>query len=133
MLVEHFHHAVDFDGNSSPLPTPLKPEKLEPRYHPADDSLQQGLRAILKQDPFRNLLVDKTAIKAHTDDRIRVALANLSGGKLFRNPVFAGYGATFPTRAASLAKVLALYGARQLKFDLWCLATFLPAETFNER
>jgi hypothetical protein len=124
VLLNHFHYTVDFDGNISPLPTKLKPEKMAPRYHPTDDRLQQGLRAILKQDPFRNFLVDKTAIKAHADDKIRVALVDLSGGKWFLNAVFAGYGAKFPMRAASLAKVLTLYGARQLKFDLWYLAHF---------
>ena len=123
VLLKHFHHPVEVDGRINPLPMQLRPENLDPRYHPTDDRLQQGLQAILKQEPFRNFLVDKTATKAHPDDRIRVALVDLSGGKLFLNGVFAGYGAKFPVRAASIAKVLALYGARQLKFDMWYLAT----------
>lgn len=119
MLLKHFH----CPGGLPCLPTQLKAENMDPGYDPKDASLQQGLRAILKQAPFRNFLVDKTATRAHADDQIRVALVDLSGLKLF-NPVFAGYGATVRMGAASLAKVLALYGAFQLKFDLWYLANF---------
>ena len=89
---------------------------MDPGYYSADNPLQQGLRGILKQDPFRSLLVDKTATRAYAGDRIRVALVDLSGRKLFK-PLFAGYGSTVPMGAASLAKVLALYGAFQLRFD----------------
>ena len=120
-LLKHFH--VPFDGSSNIFPhTLLKPENLNPGYSSRDDPLQQGLHGILKQEPFRSLLVDKTATRANVGDKIRVALADLSGGKLFK-PLFAGYGSTVPIGAASLAKVLALYAAFQLREDLSHLAS----------
>jgi len=121
VLRKHFHVPVDGSANLFPSKL-LKPENMDPGYHAADNPLQQGLRGILKQDPFRSLLVDKTATRAYAGDRIRVALVDLSGRKLFK-PLFAGYGSTVPMGAASLAKVLALYGAFQLRFDLSYLAS----------
>lgn len=120
VLLKHFHVPVE-KGLAISLPTQMRSENMDPWYQPKNDSLQQGLHSVLKQDPFRNFLVDKTATRAHASDRIRVALVDLSGRKLF-NPVFAGYGSTVPMGAASLAKILALYGTFQLRFDLWYLA-----------
>lgn len=120
VLLQHFHFPVVKDQPIS-MPARLRTEDMDPWYHPSDDRLQQGLRAILKQDPFRTFLEDKTATRAQAGDRIRVALVDLSERKLF-NPLFAGYGSTVPMDAASLSKILALYGAFQLKTDLWYLA-----------
>jgi hypothetical protein len=54
-------------------------------------------------------------------DRVRIALVDLTGDKLTR-PDFAGWGSTAAIYAASVAKILAVYAAHQLRVDLRMLA-----------
>lgn len=58
---------------------------------------------------------------ASWNDRVRVALVDLSGTKLAQ-PDFAGWGSTVAMYGASVPKILALHAAFQLRSDLRSLA-----------
>jgi hypothetical protein len=107
--------------------SPLKPDTLNPGYiHPTtgalrlDPNLDPKLKALMGnlfagRPPF-----DKDPYKRFVSNggKIRVALVDLSTDKKSLFPTIAEYNSSTMTYAASLAKIGALYGAYQLKFDL---------------
>jgi hypothetical protein len=84
------------------------------------DTSSSGLQTCLHKlitSQFQNYLYNKQSGVPSGNDRLRVALVDLTGPKLAR-PDFAGWGSTVPMYAASVAKILALYAAYQLRSDL---------------
>jgi hypothetical protein len=82
----------------------------------SDLSLQTCLDGVITGS-FAKFLVRKDSTKADARDRVRIALVDLTGAKLFR-PEFAGWGSTVAMYGASSAKILAVYAAFQLRNDL---------------
>lgn len=116
--LEHFHE------RKSPIPsaTPpaaslgrLTPEGMNPGFVNNSDELivdgtSSGLDGRLKEIMTKYMPADYR-------DGTKVALVDLSGRKLFA-PEYAGWKSTVLTVAASTAKVLPIYAAHQLVFDL---------------
>jgi hypothetical protein len=86
----------------------------------ASDGLQTCLRKLITTQ-FQNYLANRSSQAPSGDDRLRVALVDLSGDKLAR-PDFAGWGSTVAMYGASVPKILAVYAAHQLRMDLRYLA-----------
>lgn len=84
------------------------------------DGLQTCLRRLITTQ-FQNYLSNPRNTAPSAGDRLRVALVDLTGPKIAK-PDFAGWGSTVSMYAASVAKILALYGAHQLRMDLRQLA-----------
>ena len=84
------------------------------------DGLQTCLRRLITTQ-FQNYLSHPKNTAPSAGDRLRVALVDLTGPKIAK-PDFAGWGSTVSMYAASVAKILALYGAHQLRMDLRQLA-----------
>ncbi len=86
------------------------------------DGLQTRLDNLIKTK-YAKFLATKSTIQegAKETDRIKVALVDLTGTKLFK-PEFAGWGEKTATDGASVPKICALYAVHQLHFDLNHLA-----------
>jgi subtilisin family serine protease/peptidoglycan hydrolase-like protein with peptidoglycan-binding domain/3',5'-cyclic AMP phosphodiesterase CpdA len=87
-----------------------------------DTKLNDALADLLVTKYSR--LLAKTSVtnkKASRDDRIRIALVDLTGKKLC-HPGYAGWGSTVAMSGASTAKIAIFYAAAQLEFDLQNLA-----------
>jgi hypothetical protein len=88
------------------------------------DTSSTGLQACLRKlitTQFRNYLSNQQNTAPSAGDRLRVALVDLTGAKIAQ-PEFAGWGSVVSMYGASVPKVLALYGAHQLRMDLRQLA-----------
>jgi hypothetical protein len=97
----------------------MSPDKMNPGYFDASGNLKVNTTL---QQAVTNLVT--TRYKKYVNgsapsksDKIFIALVDLSGDK-FHKPQFSGWGPTFPKYPASTAKIAALYGIMQLKFDL---------------
>jgi hypothetical protein len=66
---------------------------------------------------FQNYLANARSAAPSGNDRLRVALVDLTGDKITK-PDFAGWGSTIAMYRASVPKILALYAAFQLRRDL---------------
>ena len=131
-LTEHFHVPKSLpDGRSGAL-TRLAQQSMNPGFVSVitddllvdrrADGLQTRLDDLIKTK-YARFLATRSATQegARVADRIRVALVDLTGGKLFR-PDFAGWGSIFATDGASVPKICALYAVHQLQSDLNHLA-----------
>ncbi len=109
----------------------LEPKNMNPGFIDATDNLitdrsNTGLQTRLNQlvtTKFQDFLSRNSVLKksASQCDRVRIALIDLTGPKLTK-PEFAGWGSTLAMDGASVPKILALYTAFQLRFDLRHLA-----------
>jgi len=121
----HFHWCKYMPGELAfpPAYQTMTPDNMNPGFiEPLTDTLlpdkspgglQQRLDELLETPSFRNV-----------KNRIKVALVDLTGKKLF-DPDFAGWNETEPpTRGASLVKIAVLYALHQLRFDLEVTAIF---------
>ena len=133
-LLDHFHSPKRPDPATSGTfitgsLTKLSPANMNPGFIDAADNLitdnsSNGLQTCLQKlitTQFRNYLSSPSSIAPSTGDRLRVALVDLTGKKLTQ-PDFAGWDATAAVYGASVPKILAVYGAVQLRRDLRQLA-----------
>ena len=110
--------------------TKLAVSDMNPLFIDASDNLitdtsSTGLQTCLKKlitTKFQNYLSKASNTTANVNDRLRVALVDLTGDKITK-PDFAGWGSTVPMYGASVPKILAVYAAHQLRTDLRQLAT----------
>jgi hypothetical protein len=125
-LAEHFHIPKSLSGGKVAALTRLVPLNMNPGFISTitDDLLvdrrTNGLQTLLDnliKNKYKNWLKSKNSSQAQQKDRIRVALVDLTGDKLF-NPDLAGWGEKFSTYGASIPKICALYAVHQLCFDL---------------
>jgi monoamine oxidase len=109
----------------------MSPTTMNPGFINADDTLRldAGLDAkltrLILDTPKYATMVSAESRKtrtAHNDDRLRVAVLDLTGDKIC-NPGLAAWGPTFHLPGASTAKVLVVFAVHQLLFDLNQLAT----------
>jgi hypothetical protein len=127
-LVDHFHIPKSLpDGKVGTL-TRLTQQNINPGFvslltddllvDRRADGLQTRLENLIKTK-YKQFLATKNSAqeRARETDRIRVALVDLTGAKLF-NPDLAGWGETISTDGASVPKICALYAVHQLHFDL---------------
>lgn len=106
-------------------PAVLAAADLNPGFIDASDNLitdmsATGLQTCLKgliSGSFGDLLGASRQTSPAANDHVRVAIADLTGAKL-TVPEFAGWGSTVAIYGASVPKILALYGACQLRSDL---------------
>jgi hypothetical protein len=134
-LLDHFHTPKTPDPKNAgkfiagPI-TKLAVSDLNPGFIDASDNVitdtsSTGLQTCLQKlitTQFQNYLSKATNTSPSPGDRVRVALVDLTGNKLTR-PDFAGWGTTVAMYGASVAKILAVYAAHQLRADLRQLAT----------
>ena len=105
-------------------PIVMKPANMNSGFIGADNSivfdspLQTDL-ANLMVTKYKTLLARQSIAnrQASKDDRIRVALVDLTGDKLCR-PGYAGWGSTMSISGASTAKIAIFYTAAQLLCDV---------------
>lgn len=129
-LVRHRHtsykcNAADtFVPDGAPID--LLAANMRPHFiSPADNlviatGLQQELDKILKEEPFKELVNSSrtTTLKGQRSDVLHLALVNLTGPANLCRPGIAHFGAQFNESGASTAKILVVYAAHQLHFDL---------------
>jgi hypothetical protein len=114
----------------------MRVSDLNPGFIDANDNLimdtsSSGLQTCLQKlitTQFQNYLSHKSNTAPSAGDRLRVALVDLTGDKISK-PDFAGWGSTVPMYAASVAKILAVYAAHQLRKDLRHLAATQAVST----
>jgi peptidoglycan hydrolase-like protein with peptidoglycan-binding domain len=134
-LVDHFHIPKSLpDGKVGAL-TRLNHQNMNPGFiSPTDDLLVDrragGLQTLLDnliKNKYTKFLESKSKAQssAKRGDRIKVALVDLTGNKLF-NPDLAGWGSTLAIEGASVPKICALYAVHQLCKDLDHLAERFP-------
>jgi hypothetical protein len=126
----HFHiNKVAEPGRwrVSAAPVPMTPQSMNPGFIDTtagtllvSSALDQKLNALVtdlhaNRPPFNNEPY-KTFVRSGS--KIRIALVDLSSSNKLLFPQLAVFNATVATRAASLAKIGALYAAHQLRFDL---------------
>lgn len=88
------------------------------------DTSSSGLQTCLHKlitSQFKNYLSSSSATTPSKNDRIRIALADLTGDK-FTQPEFAGWGSSMAMYGASVPKILGVYAAHQVRMDLRQLA-----------
>jgi hypothetical protein len=131
-LVDHFHIPKRLPDGRVSAPTRLVQQNMNPGFislvtddllvDRRADGLQTRLENLIKTK-YKRFLATKSSAqeRARETDKIRVALVDLTGAKLF-NPDLAGWGETFSTDGASVPKIFALYAVHQLRFDLNHLA-----------
>lgn len=135
-LVDHFYiHKSLPDGRVVGLKR-LVPQDMNPGFISLvsgdllvvrrTDGLQTRLDNLIKNN-YASFLASRSSTQssAKVGDRIRVALVDLTGQKLFE-PDFAGWGETVATEGASVPKICALYAVHQLRQDLNHLAKKVP-------
>lgn len=137
ILPDHFHVPKIPDPRrpgsfSAGAVTRMTVNAMNPGFIDATDQLttdtsSTGLQACLNKlvtTRFPGLLSSGTNKSAVACDRIRIGLVDLTGGKLTQ-PDFAGWGSTASMNGASVTKILAVYAAFQLRFDLRNMAKSL--------
>lgn len=89
-------------------------------FHEFDTVLHAKLQNLLLDTPkYAVMLSDESKKKREpsVDDRVRVALVDLTGDKICK-PGYADWGSTLPITSGSTVKIAMLYAAHQLLFDL---------------
>ena len=89
-------------------------------FHEFDTVLHAKLQNLILDTPkYAVMLAGESKKKrdASPGDRVRVALVDLTAGKICR-PGYADWGSTFPFPGGSTVKISMLYAAHQLLFDL---------------
>jgi hypothetical protein len=137
ILLDHFHVPKIPDprkpGNfTAGAVTKMAVNAMNPGFIDTTDQLttdasSTGLQTCLNKlvtTQFPGLLSSGTNKTAAACDRIRIGLVDLTGGKLTQ-PDFAGWGSTASMNGASVTKILAVYAAFQLRFDLRNMAKSL--------
>jgi hypothetical protein len=102
----------------------LNPGFIDPNDNLIVDTSSDGLQTCLGKlitTQFQNYLGNRSSTAPSGNDRLRVALVDLTGDKLVR-PDFAGWGSTVSMYGASVPKILAVYAAHQLRMDLRYIA-----------
>jgi hypothetical protein len=127
---QHFHISkVAGPGGwlVSSAPVPMTPQSMNPGFIDTtagmllvNSALDQKLKALVanlqaNRPPFDN---DPYKTFVRSGSKIRIALVDLSSSTKLLSPQLAEFNSTVATRAASLAKIGALYAAHQLRFDL---------------
>lgn len=119
VLLTHFHiHKALHPGAgllSDASATVMTAAKMRPNFVAVTDPRRASLQRALTK-----LVHDKHLSAISPKVNLRIALADLTNGK-HHTPIFAGSSAFFPGNTVevdSLAKILALYGVYQLRFDL---------------
>jgi hypothetical protein len=131
-LGEHFHIPKRLPDGKVGTPTRLVQQNMNPGFislltddlliDRRIDGLQTRLDNLIKTKYAKFLTTKSTTQEsAKETDRIKVALVDLTGTKLFK-PEFAGWGEKTATDGASVPKICALYAVHQLHFDLNHLA-----------
>ncbi|HEU0302636.1 MAG TPA: hypothetical protein VFR37_24460 [Longimicrobium sp.] len=122
LLVPHFHVRRAVPGGAlSPAggaPQGMAPSGMNPGFVSAADELVVNTGANGLHTRLRELMGKKYAAQS---GRMKVALVDLTGSRLY-GPDLAGWNSTVMLYGASTPKICALYGARQLGFDLQALA-----------
>lgn len=111
------------DGTEKTL-VPINPGFFDTSDTLKTSSLNDSLKDLLTRNPAFSQHLSKDALrdgKAKGQDKIRVALVDLTGSKLLY-PEFAGWGSTVAVDGASCIKVAPLYAAFQLRMDLQHIA-----------
>jgi subtilisin family serine protease len=129
-LVPHSHvRRICTDGKTfsdDASATTMSPPTMNPGFLRADGeidvdpALQEKLKRLLIDTPEYAVMLTKGSITSETpssDDKIRVALVDLTGDKICK-PRYAGWASTSPLYSASTVKFGVLYAAHQLLFDL---------------
>ncbi len=126
----------------APLHGVLQPDKLNPGYIDSvthalrlDPSLDPKLKALMADVFAGKSLFDREPYKKFVSNRgkIRVALVDLSTDEKYLFPTVTEYDSAKVTYGASLAKIGALYGAHQLRFDLNIQARTNPQSMTADR
>lgn len=101
----------------------MTPDSLNPGFVDSmadelriDTSLQTELTGLI-ESKYSKWVQNPHEKKASKNDKIRLALVDLSGAKLY-NPAFSGWGSPVAIQGASVPKILPVYAIHQLKFDL---------------
>jgi hypothetical protein len=117
--------------------TAMSPSIMNPGFLKADDLIEFDTRLdrklvdLIVDDPdYRSVIHPDAVTRRYPDerDKLRVALVDLTGGKLCR-PGYAGWGSTWPMSGGSTAKIAIVYAAHQLLFDLNDLVRSSSART----
>ncbi|HEX2076513.1 MAG TPA: hypothetical protein VHG08_02355 [Longimicrobium sp.] len=122
LLLPHYHVRKAVPGGAlspaSGTPQRMAPAGMTPGYVNASDELAVNTGPSGLHTRLRELVAKSYARQA---GKMKVALVDLTGTRLY-NPDFAGWNSTVLLYGASTPKICALYGARQLGFDLQALA-----------
>jgi monoamine oxidase len=106
--------------------TTMSPATMNPGFLKADDTIEFDstldgkLTQLILDTPAYATMASAESRRTrtpHSDDKLRVALVDLTGDKICK-PGFAGWGSTFAMPGGSTSKILILYAAHQLVFDL---------------
>ncbi|NOT60748.1 MAG: hypothetical protein HOP19_11065 [Acidobacteria bacterium] len=137
LLPNHFHTPKQPDPATpgrfvTGALTTLNVANMNPGFIDASDQLitdtsSTGLQTCLQKliaTRFPHYLANKQNPVPSANDRVRVALVDLTGDKITR-PDLAGWGSTAAMYGASVPKILAVYAAHQLRADLRQLALSL--------
>ncbi len=112
--------------SSAASASPMSPKTMNPGFIKADDTLifdtaldAKLVRLILDTPKYAAMLSaeSRKTRTPHKEDRLRVALVDLTGDKICK-PGLAAWGSTLAMPGGSTAKVLIVYAAHQLIFDL---------------
>lgn len=115
----------------------MKPSTMNPGFIKSDDTLQfdtalndKLARLLLDTPKFATMLSPQSRKdgSAHVDDRLRIALVDITGDKICK-PSLAAWGPTLPMPGGSSSKVLIVFAAHQLIFDLNQLSQAKGAST----
>jgi hypothetical protein len=104
----------------------MSPATMNPGFLKADDTIEfdtaldaKLVQLILDTPKYKSMVSAESrgTRTAHREDRLRVALVDITGDKICK-PGYAGWGSTFSMPGGSTPKVLILFAAHQLIFDL---------------
>lgn len=132
-LVRHRHVRRTCDSafawNSDAAPIDLLPASMNPRFILPNDQLSFDHTLDLRLNEllvtkYKSFLAPQSvkARAASAQDKLRVALVDLTGRRKLCQPGYAGWGSTFSVSGASTAKIALYYAAHQMLFDLRELA-----------
>ncbi len=135
VLVPHFHlQRFCLSGKtftSAPGFSPMSPSNMNPGFLKSDGLIEFDARLdaklvdLLVGDREYRRFLAPSSVKASApgeNDRLRVALVDLTGDKKLCRPGYAGWGSTFRMSGASTAKIGIVYAAHQLILDLNVIA-----------
>ena len=130
VLLSHSHvRRTCPDGKSftsASSATPMSPATMNPGFLKADDAIEfdtaldaKLVQLILDTPKYKSMLSaeSRSTRTAHREDRLRVALVDITGDKICK-PGYASWGSTLSMPGGSTPKVLILFAAHQLIFDL---------------
>lgn len=113
-LLRHFHVPKSPTTGAKLPRTQMSPATMNPGFVNASDSLVINTGATGLHTKLNALITGKYKKNAQ---QISVALVDLTGQRLFA-PDYAGWRSTSNVFGASLPKIIVLYAAHQLRFDL---------------